>query len=292
MRAELFLVVLVAAWGGSASPEEWASGFADWSPDRRHVVYARTVEGRYQLFVVDLTTNVHQRLHESTGDDISPAWSPDGKHVVFVSDRDENMELYRLDVADGTATRLTQSSGSEMAPDWTAAGLTYAYSPETDPSKLGGSSRLYLSAADGTNARELLTDGIQHYPRWSPDGTRLVFSGVVPAYGRGYGVFVRTQSGEVRRVSGEQTAFNAAWVGGNSTVVFISPVDGTATVHIANVQADTPQQLSNNDVPWFEPRPSPDGQHILVRVGAGVAHQGIALLDRSCSFIRYLVQRP
>ncbi len=267
----------------------WSAGFAAWSPDGRQVVFSGSRTGSQQLYLTTLD-GPPRRLTFSDGGDISPAWSPDGQEILFVSDRDGNFELYTIR-ADGTGeTRLTETDGSEMAPDWGPDGrIAFAFSPLSDPARVGSSSRVFVMDRDGAGRAPVLPDGVQHYPKWSPDGTRLTFSGYPTGESGAYGVWVTDFTNPPVEVSGGRGAFNAHWRPDGSRLVFVSPENGVATLFEGSPTGGLPVRLTENVEAWFEPRVSPDNAHILTRVGAGEAHRGIGLLDGRGAFVRMLV---
>lgn len=91
-----------------------------------------------------------------------PAWSPNGKRLVFVTDRDRN--------------------GRCLFHDCT-----------------GNAPELYVADGDGSNQRRLTrTTAQEAHPRWSPDGTKLLFARI-ESEDDDYELFVMNADGSCMR---------------------------------------------------------------------------------------------
>jgi dipeptidyl aminopeptidase/acylaminoacyl peptidase len=147
---------------------------------------------RDHLYVFDLANRKAELVTPGNYYEQSPSWSPDGKRIAFVSkrrpdfDRTANYDLYVVDASPGAAPRqVTTFEGPDMDPGW--GGRPPTWSPDGKhlayvqggPLKLiyyagqklavvpasGGASRVVTPTLD----RNVLS------PRWSADGSRILF---------------------------------------------------------------------------------------------------------------------
>lgn len=102
------------------------------------------------------------------------AWSPDGEWVVYASDRSGNLDLWRQRLGDPNPVPLTMSEAGDSQPDWSPDGRWIVFRSERD----GGG--LFVMPAGGGHQRRIAAFG--YHPRWSPEGTSILFtrSGPVP----------------------------------------------------------------------------------------------------------------
>ena len=112
-----------------------------------------------------------------------PQISPDGSQVVYVRNSMDVMkdrkraELWIVDTQGRSHRRLTIGDGRESSPRWSPDGRRLAY-----VSNQGGSSQIHLRWMDSGQTAKL--SQLTRSPRglaFSPDGTRLAFSMLVPA---------------------------------------------------------------------------------------------------------------
>jgi len=230
-----------------------------WSPNGEELAFSREEAGIRSLFVKNLTTGNERRLTRSDNDDIQPAWTPDATAILFVRAKQAKVKLEPGDVFgsffDGDIWSIDLASGKETRL------IVNAFNPEASPdgkriafdASLAGPRRIWATDSRGYNPQQLTSDvseGISHVrPRWSPDGTKVVFQSVertkfdvrVLDLARGRSVWVTNDAVQdlnpVWSASGRFIYFSSYRGGGiNIWRVAMSP-EGTP--------AGAPQQLTN-----------------------------------------------
>lgn len=178
---------------------------ADLSPDGRRVVYAVTrpdveaEQDRVALHLLDVETGARRQLTAGTGSDGSPAWSPDGSLIAFVSDRAGATQVFVIAPDGGEARRLTNlEKGVSGTPAWSPDGrkLAFAALPpgeRRDPARPYRVTRAVyrfdqmgyiedglldihvVDVAGGEPKRLTDDDRVNNDPRWTPDGSAIVY---------------------------------------------------------------------------------------------------------------------
>ncbi len=170
---------------GCATPTPGTAvfGSASWSPAGDGILIDSESGGDYtptttQISEVATDGGTPHVLLTVTG--VTPTFSPDGSQIAYV----DGSGGIVIAAADGTHPRQLTSTpdptkSSDSYPSFSPDGSRLAFTRSTgDPSGSQiGTSELWIVNADGTDLHRLTT-GLQWlYPaRWSPDGSRLLFS--------------------------------------------------------------------------------------------------------------------
>jgi Tol biopolymer transport system component len=146
------------------------------SPDNKLVAYSSEKSGNSDIYIVPVAGGEPVRVTDHPASDYWPAWSWDGKWLAFLSSRSgqENIWVVRL-------SPEGKPQGEPFSISQIAVGLNSAFS-WTNDGKIGickVSQITNLAVKDLDSGKEIqLTNMLtnDHFSRWSPDGTRVVYA--------------------------------------------------------------------------------------------------------------------
>lgn len=148
-----------------------------WSSDNRFIYFASSRGGTLNIWKVGADGNGLRQVTAGAGDDTELDVSSDGKHLVFATMR-LNIGLSQFD----TQVRAGESSIKVLTSDPARNEFGPAYSPDGTHlaffTNLKGVEHESIGMADanGGNATQLVRDDRTNlFPRWSPDGNRIVY---------------------------------------------------------------------------------------------------------------------
>ncbi|MGB9604363.1 MAG: translocation protein TolB [Bryobacteraceae bacterium] len=129
------------------------------------IVFVSGRGGPHQIYRMNLEGGDVRRLTDGEGYASNPCWHPDGQHIAFAWTRGYapgNFNIFIMDVATGRFDQLTHGTGRNENPSWAPDGRHIAFS-----STRSGTPQIYTMLADGTQVRQLTTEGRNTMPVWA-----------------------------------------------------------------------------------------------------------------------------
>lgn len=155
------------------------NGAPVFSPDgRRLALTLSLVEGNFDIYTLDLGTQVLRRLTDHAAIDSEPAWSPDGRTIYFMSDRSGAPQVYRI-AADGssrTPQRVTFDGSYNARPRVSPDGNFLAVVHRGDRTQ--GNFRIASVDLRRDNAITVLSrrGQLDESPSYAPNGAVLIYA--------------------------------------------------------------------------------------------------------------------
>jgi len=171
-----------------------------------------------------------------------PSWSPDGTHLLVTIEISGGVYLGRLTLATGALDFVSFAAGGP-------AGTQASYDPT-------GKKIVYVGPNDGGTLERINADGTGHVtlfsnqsshfttPRYSPDGTRILFSKLV---NNNPEIFVRNADGTVKRLTtSPYSEGSASWSHDGSRIVFSSDRSGSGDIYTMPSNGGSATRITNN----------------------------------------------
>jgi TolB protein len=138
---------------------------AAWNPKTgQQVAFVSDRGGTPQLYTMDADGSEVQKVElPDMGYVIDPAWSPNGQLLAFSWRRPNgNYDLYVMDIATHALVELTRDAGRNERPSWAPDGRHLIFE-----STRTGTRQIWSMLADGSEVRQLTTEGQNESPNWS-----------------------------------------------------------------------------------------------------------------------------
>ena len=209
-----------------------------WSPDGTRIAFISNRDYLFSLYVMDADGSNARLVADRPFEPKQPAWSPDGKKIAFTSGfgfmigpGKPSADIYVINIDGSGLIQLTRDSGGNGSPAWSPDGKQIAFVSNRDADE----ARIWIMNADGSNQRILPNSRntrsagfLGGQPAWSPDGTKILFTGYHACGGRG------------------------------AVAIYVTNADGGESQNLIK---------DPNDCGWYSsPRWSPDGTRILATV--------------------------
>ncbi|MGH2450350.1 MAG: prolyl oligopeptidase family serine peptidase [Candidatus Limnocylindria bacterium] len=242
------------------------------SPDGSEVAFAWNRGGTFEIYTAPLEGDRIIQLTQGGEKDRSvwPRWSPDGRWVAFLRDRggDEAFDIWLVD-RDGERERFLVGREGVMHREiaWSPDGGKLAFAANYE-----GPFGIHVADV-GTGERRAVTDGRHDdfMPRWSPDGSEILFWSRRDAVRTNTDLYVVSAGGgDARRlavrggVDGE--ALDGQWSPDGTTIAFTTNVRGRYEIALASYRDGSVGGVQHLGATPFDdtaPRWRPDGRGIV-----------------------------
>lgn len=202
-----------------------------------------------EIFVMHADGSGHRRLTDDADLPKSgPAWSPDGSRIAFDAQQwpYDRWNLYTMNANGSDIRQITVASAQDVAVHVSAVGPPIA---------------------DTWTATIPIVSG-NFDPKWSPDGSRIVFHSYSGPTGAVSDIFtIKGDGSDLRRLTRDLDAVAPAWSPDGSRIAFFS--SGGDIFTMANGGGDIRQLTYRDDLHDAYPAWSPDGVRIAFSTGSG-----------------------
>jgi TolB protein len=238
----------------------------NWSPDGRHVLFARHDTGGTQIrqYILDVGSPKlpPRRLTARAHPECDGAYSPDGSRVLFaaitLSGTQGNLDIAAINV-DGTGLKTIVGDGSHLAhqdwPSWSLDGKRFAFSSTHE-----GNQEIYTAAVDGTDVVRLTqSPGLDAHPSWSPDGRTVAFT-TDRWGGLELAAVGRDGTGLIRLTNSHGLDDYPVYSPDGSRLAFVSNRDGQFEIYVCAADGSAAFNLSRHPKRDTYPTWTPDGR--------------------------------
>jgi TolB protein len=128
------------------------------------IAFTSDRSGTPQIYTMDANGGSLARVTNGIGEAYNPAWQADGGHLAFTWTQGYepgNLNLFLIDVASHQYVQLTHGQKRNEHPSWAPDGRHIVFDSNRD-----GKEQIYSMLADGTELKQLTTEGDNTNPAW------------------------------------------------------------------------------------------------------------------------------
>lgn len=225
------------------------------SPDGKTIAFVSERDGNSEIYVINIESGIQVNLTNNKAWDYNPTWSPDGRYIAFVSGREGNKDNIFIMRSDGSGVhRMITSHASHRYHEitWSPDGSKLAFTADSlHPNGLHYSNGISLLDLSNFQITDLLFDQIiYHYnwPRWSPDGKRILYQKVGTAFTN---IYVMNADGTGQMVLSQDPDFIdivPSWSPDGKYIVFASRRDSSGYfIYVMDADGSDQRRLTNRD---------------------------------------------
>lgn len=136
-----------------------------WNPKTgNELAFVSDRSGTPQIYIMNADGTNLRRLVTAGGDAVAPSWSPNGLFMAFAWAVTETgtYDVYVIEIATGRIIQLTHDAGRNEHPWWAPDGRHLVFE-----STRTGKKEVWMMLADGTDQKQITTQGENWNPSWS-----------------------------------------------------------------------------------------------------------------------------
>ncbi len=230
------------------------------SPDGSKMVFVKVVENRAQLFTMNIDGSQERRITNVDAEFEDPAWSRDGKKIAFVKRQNGRSRIFVSNI-DGSDSRPISPEGMDaIHPTWSPDSkiILFNNSDDLNPPHKNAAQIYAIDIASG-KVKMLISDGINTYPVFSPDGTKIAYRKIIGE--RNSEVFVANADGTNQKNLTNHPAYEGwpAWSGDGKQLAFAGNRNSNYQIFVMNADGSDVTLAANTNGRATVPRWAPDG---------------------------------
>lgn len=223
-----------------------------WSPDGSKIAYVNQKTG---VTIFDIKKNSTIKLSEKVVFDEDPKWSADSNKVVFMTKEEKNYAIY--------SSNMTSDSTNAISPpkinvkDFDIS----KYNMVVYTAKVGKEWQIFMIDINGNKVTQLTEEGNNTFPKWSPDGTKIIFISDRDEYQKVY-MMNSNSSNQVKLTSGEYDEESPIWSFDGTKIAFISIVNKKGKVSVIDTNGTNQKVLTNDKGDYYDLKWIPNSHEI------------------------------
>lgn len=147
---------------------------SDVSRDGTKLLLTMAPNAQADIYELDLASHTKNRITTFNGIDVNGKYIDDESRIVFVSNRLGYANIFKKGIHSGAVSQVVYHGHNNNACD--AHGDKIVYSSRESKNSFGSNAfNLYLTSSQGVDTRPLTTTGANQFPRFSPDGSIVLY---------------------------------------------------------------------------------------------------------------------
>ena len=237
-----------------------------WDPNRQRVAFLTNRDGNIEIYVGIASEDAptFYRITNSEFDESQVSWSMDGKRIAYTStDFEGRRTVQHVALNELVPTAVIFGSDGETDPAWSPTENLIVFAKLNAD---GESTGIFLRDPSNVNTVQL-TAGPHRFPKWSPDGKRLVYvstqnDGQQDLYVINVSALGPT-SEPLRITQDNAEDYNTDWSRDGSRIAFISDRSGNADVYTIGPDGSGLTMVTQNAVDELSVQWGPDGDLVF-----------------------------